>query len=387
MAEAETPSISSVENITSPNENIKEAEATLNAGENTVRRQSSINKMKRLKERENSVKILVLGLTGVGKSTLVNAMMGDTVAKCKAGAKACSTGIECHKGEHEGIRIKVYDTAGFGENDMSERKILKNIAENTPRKGYDLILIAIKMDNRLDADNAKKMLSSLGRLMDPEMWKRTIVVLTFANFFVFQLENGYQDYTEEAMKLQVERETEEFRRVFKEHTGKDWELVSQIPFVLAGSMKQRKLPTDDDWIVTLWDQSILRCRLEVKPFLKRIRFQRLFVDLRLMIRNIFPISSDSEKDSTEQHHEHVIQNDVEQSVGDNSEEHSGQGVPGQEEEGQVQNVPLINDHNDFEQGEEKMSEPRDGDPDLQRDGLERMKDFDLMSEINSAMPK
>ena len=373
MAEAET---SSVENIISPNENIpKEAEAVLNAGENTVRRQSSINKMKRLKERENSVKILVMGLTGAGKSTLVNAMMGGIVAKCKAGAKACSTGIECHKGEREGIRIKIYDTAGFGENDLSERKILKNIAEKTPRKGYDLILIAIKMDNRLDADSAKKMLSSLGRQMDPEMWKRTIVVLTFANFFVFQLENGYQDYTEEAIKLQVKRETEEFRRVFQEHTGKDWGLVNEIPFVLAGSMKQRKLPTDNDWLIALWDHSILRCRTEVQPFLKRIRFQRLFVDLRLMIRNIFPITGDSERDSTEQHHECSIENGMEEGAGP---ECNGQGGPGQ-----VKEVPLDHTYNGLEQDNKKQEEARNDDCSLQ-DGLEHV-GLNLVAEMSTSL--
>uniref|UniRef100_A0A1X7V3X0 Uncharacterized protein n=1 Tax=Amphimedon queenslandica TaxID=400682 RepID=A0A1X7V3X0_AMPQE len=197
------------------------------------------------------------------------------------------------------------------------------------------------MDNRLDADNAKKMLSSLGSNMEPEMWKRMIVVLTFANFFVFQLENGYQDFTEEAIKLQVERETEEFRQVFQEHTGKDNKLVSQIPFILAGSMKQRKLPTDDDWLVTLWDQK--------------------------------------------RHDERSIQSSAEQSVGANSEEQNGQGVPGQQE-GQVQNVPLADDDNSLEQEEEEMSEPRDDDSDLREDPLEHM-DCDLLSEITFAMPK
>uniref|UniRef100_A0A1X7VMN7 AIG1-type G domain-containing protein n=1 Tax=Amphimedon queenslandica TaxID=400682 RepID=A0A1X7VMN7_AMPQE len=394
MAKADTPSVGSIENIISPNENFtEEDEAALNAGENMVRKQSlSINKdevvsqSKMLKERENSVNILVLGLTGAGKSTLVNAMMGDILAQSQAGAKACSSGIVCHEGEHEDIRIKIYDTAGFGESDIQEKNILQNIAENTPRKGYDLILIAIRMDSRLDTDNAKKMLSSLGRDMEPEMWKRLIVVLTFANFFVFQLENGYQDFTEEAIKLQVERETEEFRRVFKEHTGKDYRLASQIPFILAGSMKQRKLPIDDDWLVTLWDHSILRCRTKVKPFLKRIRLQRLFVDLRLMIQNIFPFKGNSERDSTERHDKRPIQSSAELSVGANSEKHNGQGVPGQQE-GQIQNVPLADDYNGFKKEEEEMSEPRDGVIDLQEDGLERMEDFDLLSEITSAMPK
>uniref|UniRef100_A0A1X7V3F4 AIG1-type G domain-containing protein n=1 Tax=Amphimedon queenslandica TaxID=400682 RepID=A0A1X7V3F4_AMPQE len=381
MAKAGTPSVGSIENIISPNENFtEEDEAALNAGENMVRRQSSINKdevvsqSKRLKERENSVNILVLGLTGAGKSTLVNAMMGDIVAVSQAGARACSSGIECHKGEHEGIRIKIYDTAGFGESDMSERKILKNIAENTPRKGYDLILIAIRMDSRL-ADNAKKMLSSLGRLMDPEMWKRSIVVLTFANFLVVQLKNGYlgKKDQEKLTKFQVERKEEEYKEVFQEHTGKDWGLVNEIPFVLAGSLMERELPTDDDWLVTLWDHSILRCRTEVQPFLKRIRFQRLFVDLRVMVRNIFPITSDSERDSTEQHGERPIQNGVEESAGPECHD---QGVPEQDKE-----IPLNHTHNGLEQSSKKREEVRNDDCNLQ-DGLKPV-DLNLLAEMSA----
>uniref|UniRef100_A0A1X7V4N0 AIG1-type G domain-containing protein n=1 Tax=Amphimedon queenslandica TaxID=400682 RepID=A0A1X7V4N0_AMPQE len=386
MAEA---SVGSVELFPSPNENITgeddaitdEAEATHSVDKNEVEIKSE-----QLRKRKYSVKILVIGLTGVGKSSLINAMMGDIVAQSQAGAKACQEKIVCHRGEHDGIKIKIYDTAGFGETGIPEKKILKNIAENTPRKGYDLILIAIKMDNRLDADNAKKMLSSLGRLMDPEMWKRTIVVLTFANFFVFQLNNEYQGVIKkEGIKFEVERKTQEFKEVFKQHTGKDWGLVNEIPFVLAGSMMERQLPTDDDWLVTLWDHSILRCRTEVQPFLKRIRFQRLFVDLRLLIRNIFPITNDR-RESTKQHDERLIQNDVEQNIGTNSEEHNGQGVS--EQEGQI---PLNYTYNGLEQsiGKEEMAvkdlndEPRDGSPE---DSLERM-NYDLLSEIDSAVPK
>uniref|UniRef100_A0A1X7VMP1 AIG1-type G domain-containing protein n=1 Tax=Amphimedon queenslandica TaxID=400682 RepID=A0A1X7VMP1_AMPQE len=370
MAEAEKSSfVGSVEHFPSPNENITgednaitdEAEATHGVDKNEVKIKSE-----RLKKRTDSVKILIIGLMGVGKSSLVNAMMGDIVAISKAGARACQTQVVCHEGEREGIRIKIYDTAGFGEAGISEKKILKNIAENTPRRGYDLILIAIKMDNRLDADNAKKMLSFLGRLMEPEMWKRTIVVLTFANFFVLQLNHEYQDsVNKEGIKFEVERKMQEFKKVFQEHTGKDWGLVSEIPFVLAGTMKQRQLPTVDDWLVTLWDQSILRCRTEAKPFLKCIRFQRLFVDLHLLIRNIFPITSDSEKDSS-----------------------NAENVPGQEGQAPFttstmrQEMPVKDDFNWQQNGQSGLrEEPRDGDFDLQKDGLEHM-GWDLLSEID-----
>ena len=96
-------------------------------------------KSAKLKKRRHHVKILVMGLTGTGKSSLINAMMGDIVAKAQAGANPVQTEIEYHKGVHDGIRVKMYDTPGFGDESLSEKKILKKILKNAPKKGYDLI--------------------------------------------------------------------------------------------------------------------------------------------------------------------------------------------------------------------------------------------------------
>ena len=284
MAEAK-PS-GSVENILSPNENLVEEPSSQETTEQPMVREEVVRRSTALKKRKYHVKILVMGLTGAGKSSLINAMMGDIVANVQPGPMSCQTDIECHKGEHDGIKIKIYDTAGFGDSIIPEKKIIKNISEGTPRKGFDLIIIAIKMTERL-ATNATQMLSSLGKLLDEQMWKRTIVVLTFANMLVTQLEEGYQDYSEDGLKEEFDRHTRQFKTLFSDHTKIDKEIAQNIPFILVGGFKSRELPTDKDWLVTLWDHSIIRCRTEVKPFLRRLRIQRLINDLRLKVHSIF----------------------------------------------------------------------------------------------------
>ena len=289
MAEA-TPS-GYVVNILSPNENL--VEEPFEAFGMAMNREEVVRRSMTLKERKYHVKILVMGLTGAGKSSLINAMMGQIVAKVQPGPMSCQADIECHKGEHDGIKIKIYDTAGFGESTISEKKIIKNISESTPRKGFDLIIIAIKMTERLTT-NATQMLSSLGKLLDEQMWKRTIVVLTFANVLVTQLEEGYQDYSEDGLKKEFERQTEQFKTLFSDHTKIDKNIADSIPFILVGSFKRRELPTDADWLVTLWTQSILQCRTEVQPFLRRLSIQRLINDLRLKVHSIFIRTNDDE---------------------------------------------------------------------------------------------
>ena len=339
MAEA-TPS-GSVENILSPNENlVEETPPPQGTTEQPMNRKEVVRRSMTLKERKYHVKILVMGLTGAGKSSLINAMMGQIVANVQPGPMSCQAEVDCHKGEHDGIKIKIYDTAGFGDSTIPEKKIIKNISESTPRKGFDLIIIAIKMTERL-ATNTAQMLSSLGKLLDEQMWKRTIVVLTFANMVVTQLEEGYQDYSEAGLKVEFERQTRQFRTLFSNHTKIDKKIADSIPFILVGGFKRRKLPTDDDWLVTLWDHSIIRCRTEVKPFLKRLRIQRLINDLRLKVNSIFiktneeAIEEKEQEPNSAEEDEGRIEPDFNQPNAEEEEQDPDSNQPNAEEEGRI----------------------------------------------------
>lgn len=258
-------------------------------------------KKEKLKAREKSVKILVTGLTGTGKSTLINAMMGNIVACAEFGPKpVTSKPIEVHKGEYEEIRIKVYDTAGFGDSTISEKKILKNISTKTPRRGFDLILITIRMDSRMNKA-VQQMLSTMGKLVDAEMWKRTVVVLTFANGFLMQVrENDCSDGNKEYEYDQMERIKAEIKETFLEFAHiSDTEIAQNIPFVVAGGLRNRNLPKDDDWLVTLWDTSVLQCRGEARNFLKCLRIKRLVMELRIILKGFMKNLQDKNKGSGE----------------------------------------------------------------------------------------
>uniref|UniRef100_A0A1X7V3B2 AIG1-type G domain-containing protein n=1 Tax=Amphimedon queenslandica TaxID=400682 RepID=A0A1X7V3B2_AMPQE len=283
-----TPLVDPLEDITSPSEIPSQENVTDVPLDDKYAKKSA-----KLKRRKHHVKILVMGLTGAGKSSLINSMMGSMVTVAQAGANPVQRETQYYKGEHDGIKVKIYDTPGFGDETLPSKDILKDIfSKNAPKKGYDLILIALRMDNRFDMNI--DMLSSLkrGQYMDRgKKWERTIVVLTFANAFVDQLKNNPQQYTEEQMKDEIQKQKEEFQERFQKHTGKN-----DIPFVLAGKAVERKLPTDDDWLVTLWEQSVLQSRTKAKPFLKRLGIFRLINQLQLKLRSLFFTSNEESAD-------------------------------------------------------------------------------------------
>ena len=235
-------------------------------------------KIEALRRRAEPVNILVIGPTGCGKSTLINALMGKTVAKVKHGAASCQTELVLHHGNHEGIEITVYDTVGFSDTKgKSENNIVKEIAKENK---FDLILICTRMDSRAD-DKVKQMFTVLCDNISQQMWGRTVIVLTFANMFL-QLGNIRKLETTEAKVESMKREIEEFRRHVKQYVQGSIteETFIAIPFCVAGLEDERELIADtNDWLVDLWECCLSRSSDEARNFLKRLAEYRLVVEI------------------------------------------------------------------------------------------------------------
>ncbi len=73
---------------------------------------------------QNSLNIMVAGKTGVGKSTLLNAILGDAMATTGTG-KPITQEINCYN--IPGNPIKIWDTKGLELNDDSQKEVIMSI--------------------------------------------------------------------------------------------------------------------------------------------------------------------------------------------------------------------------------------------------------------------
>ena len=275
-----------IDAVSPPNEvqPIEEPQATL------------LHKKHKKKLGRKDVHILFTGLSGAGKSTLANAMLGEAVAQTGCGPDSVEASKSYHEGEFEGVKLQVCDTNGYSESNH----------EIPESDGFNLILICIKITNRI-GDSEMKLLQALGEAFDREAWKRTVIVLTFANFLIHDAK--IEVLTTEEEKCQAIKEVmEEYKESITKHL-KDYmnnKTARKIPFCLAGksdlsdptNRNARKLLTTEDWLVDLWET----CANRYKPQRGEKWFNRLFA----FIKKIFS------RREGQQQQQHVEEKQVEE---------------------------------------------------------------------------
>ena len=82
---------------------------------------------------ELTLNLLILGKTGVGKSSLINALFGKEVAKAGPG-KPISTHIKKYETELDGKKVNLYDSMGF---EVNKEECITDINNALKEKGID----------------------------------------------------------------------------------------------------------------------------------------------------------------------------------------------------------------------------------------------------------
>lgn len=130
-----------------------------------------------------SLRILVLGKTGVGKSATINSLFNETKAMTNA-FKPATDRIQEVSGFVNDVKITVIDTPGFWpsstHNVRRNRKIMLSIKKYVQKNPPDVVLYLERLDTMSKGYNDFPLLRLMTEVFGSAMWFNTILVMTNA---------------------------------------------------------------------------------------------------------------------------------------------------------------------------------------------------------------
>ena len=209
-----------------------------------------------LLETETVLNLMVLGEPGIGKSTLVNGLIGDKVAEVSATGHLATQGITTKVTEYpyrkNNAYINVWDTPGLLDPTCDVDRVMENIIEVIQK--IDLFLFCVRMDQtRYLPDNpVKKIIARITEEAGKDIWNKTLIVLTRANVVIRTA--GFTEPTEDAIFTAFQS----LYGGFKNEIIKDLKpySIADLQFALSGHYSDPKLFQRDDrnWLSAFWEK-------------------------------------------------------------------------------------------------------------------------------------
>ena len=260
-----------------------------------------------------SVSIFLTGKTGSGKSTLVNAIVGEDVAKEGDEPDPMTAEVTCHPLTRDGITLKVWDSPGLQDGTGQEERYIQDM--KTKCKEVDLYLLCINIYDSPRFNRASPEIQAIKKLTEafgPSMWENAAIALTFANRIaeknqpmteaqanIKRAENrisllerqGMKDSDEmkEAEKKRDEEKTElenlfsdkirewdeGIRQLLKTEVNLDPERVDAVEIVPAGYREPLSLPDRPYWLSTFWFSVLSSTHRRAQPALLHLNRKRI----------------------------------------------------------------------------------------------------------------
>ena len=183
--------------------------------------------------RNRPLRVMVCGLGGAGKSTLVNTLLqlegDDEQAKEGKEGKATTLVVSKHeKTTKSGIKVCFFDTPGLDDPDLDDDEIVARMEKETEKK-LDIVFYCLSLGGsaRLQGGDVKAM-KLLTQVFGSRIWKKTVIVLTFANHLE-QVKENKEEYDKVIKNI-----TERIHDTLKKKALVKADIIKDIPVVTAG---------------------------------------------------------------------------------------------------------------------------------------------------------
>ncbi|XP_022777709.1 uncharacterized protein LOC111319148 [Stylophora pistillata] len=194
--------------------------------------------------------ILVTGTSGVGKSSLINALVGKLVAKEGRGMTVCTTETTKYSCEViEGIELRAWDTPGFENDDSKDKSCLQDMITKL-KDDVDLVVFCLRTDDSRFCRGDKEAMKKLTEAFGDELWEHTVIALTFANKVHHPHEGDENAYFMEELKFWREA----IHSFLKDELKFGPEILQSLRILPTGycASKDRKLSNCVDWLTNFW---------------------------------------------------------------------------------------------------------------------------------------
>ena len=209
-----------------------------------------------------SVNILFTGRTGVGKSTLINCLVGKVVAIEGNNLAPQTMEVQSYIACLNGVDVTVWDSPGLQDGTGNEAKYIQEMRAKCG-SGCDLAVYCMKMtETRFTSDeiNAIKILTNE---FGQEFWANAVFVLSCANQVIQTASKknrtGILKERFDVFKTTILKELQK--------CGVKEEMAKSIPIIPAGHMDMEEVgggpelpPLTKDWLSDFWFASLMRMK-------------------------------------------------------------------------------------------------------------------------------